>query len=269
MTTAASSTSSSTSGPAVSLQEMREIMSRLPGLPPVPVPDCPYGDWLGWLSLVSGHCTDHALQRVRLALFAASHGCSASSSAQARTQLEALGNGTAPVLSALQQIDADLRVYELDLDQPSADYTQGPALSEEAAAHAMAYGMMAVEPGIDLLAIAALSTGGESAYAAFEAEARAQTAKDADILGLFIRYAGADGCAMLGAMIAARLANLPLLMDGAAASAAAYVLVRMSGPNAAQHVRKAQALEPELHGPTALAMALGRLKLISTSGLAN
>ena len=55
--------------------------------------------------------------------------------------------------SSAGAIDADLRVYELDLDQPTADFTQGPAMSEAARANAMAYGMMAAEPGIDLLCL--------------------------------------------------------------------------------------------------------------------
>src|SRR5262249_15842657 len=61
------------------------------------------------------------------------------------------GGGAINQLSAA--IDADLRIYELDLEHPTDDFTQGPAMSEARAAKAMAYGMMAAEPGIDVLCL--------------------------------------------------------------------------------------------------------------------
>src|SRR4030095_8689109 len=50
-------------------------------------------------------------------------------------------------------IDADLRIYELDLDHPTHDFTKRPAISEARPATAMAYGMMAAEPGIVVLCL--------------------------------------------------------------------------------------------------------------------
>src|SRR6185437_78148 len=63
-------------------------------------------------------------------------------------------------------IDADLRVYELALDQPTADFTEAPAMSDEDCATAMAYGMMAVEPGIDLLALGEMGIANTASAAA-------------------------------------------------------------------------------------------------------
>ena len=62
-------------------------------------------------------------------------------------------NGGAAINQLAGAIDADLRIYELDLDHPTEDFTQGPAMSEARIANAMAYGMMAAEPGIDMLCL--------------------------------------------------------------------------------------------------------------------
>ena len=61
--------------------------------------------------------------------------------------------GGAAINQLAAAIDAELRVYELDLAHPTDDFTQGPAMSEARAANAIAYGMMAVEPGIDVLCL--------------------------------------------------------------------------------------------------------------------
>src|ERR1043165_10104424 len=41
----------------------------------------------------------------------------------------------------------------MNLDQPTGDIVDGPAMTEDECARAIAYGMMAVEPGIDALAV--------------------------------------------------------------------------------------------------------------------
>ena len=52
------------------------------------------------------------------------------------------------------------------LDHPTADFTQAPALSDEDCARAMAYGMMAVEPGIDVLALGEMGIANTTAASA-------------------------------------------------------------------------------------------------------
>src|SRR2546423_6400685 len=61
--------------------------------------------------------------------------------------------GGAAVNQLCKTIDADLRVYEMNLDTPTGDIVEGPAMTEEECGRAIAYGMMAVEPGIDALAV--------------------------------------------------------------------------------------------------------------------
>ena len=61
--------------------------------------------------------------------------------------------------------DTGLKVYEMNLDTPTGDITVEPAMSEEECAQAMAYGMMAVEPGIDALALGEMGIGNTTAAA--------------------------------------------------------------------------------------------------------
>ena len=86
----------------------------------------------------------------RVAVFAGNHGVAdlgVSAYPKEVTQQMVLNfqAGGAAINQLCKNADADLRVYEMCLDQPSQDFTQGPALSEEETARAMAYGMMSVE----------------------------------------------------------------------------------------------------------------------------
>src|SRR5439155_4683894 len=141
------------------------------------------------------------------------------------------------------------RVYELALDRPSADFTHGPALTEDECARAIAYGMMAVEPGLDLLCVGEMGIANTTAAAALclalyggdagdwtgpgtgvagdaLARKRAVVAEGASRHEAAIRESGGDGleilrrlgghelAAMVGAIIAARFARTPVLLDG-------------------------------------------------------
>ncbi len=264
--TSTSTPASATAQPAVTLAEIADIIRRFPPLELVDVPAGPYGDWQAWLSQASGHCTTHLRERVRLALFAGAHGCTQDSAEKARKTLEALSSDQDPSLQLLKTIDADLRVYELDLDDPTQDFQKGPALSGETAAHAMAYGMMAVEPGLDLLGFAGIDSGGEAAYAALSIALETTTSAE-DSLALLARYGGIEAAAILGGLIAARLAHVPVLVAGPAALCAMKVLEKAGGVSAIGHSRAASDLEPNISTLPALALSLGRLKLISATPL--
>lgn len=163
--------------------------------------------------------------------------------------------GGAAVNQLCTTMDADLRVYELDLEHPTADFTQGPAMGEEACARAMAYGMMAVEQGIDLLALGEMGIGNTTAAAALahalfggtaadwvgpgtgvagpalatktaavEAAVAANRAAMTDPFETLRCLGGYELAAIAGAILAARLGRVPVLLDGYAATAAAAVL---------------------------------------------
>jgi nicotinate-nucleotide--dimethylbenzimidazole phosphoribosyltransferase len=128
-------------------------------------------------------------------------------------------------------------------------------MSDEECARAMAYGMMAVEPGIDALALGEMGIGNTTAAAALSAalfggdaalwtgpgsgvagkaldnkrRAVAQAVAlhrpaASDPLDLLRRLGGLEFAAIAGAIMAARLGRVPIVLDGFAATAAAAAL---------------------------------------------
>ena len=206
----------------------------------------------------------------RVAVFAGNHGVaalgvSAYPAAVTAQMVKNFVDGGAAVNQLCRAVDADLRVYEMALDEPTADFTKEPAMSDEECATAMAYGMMAVEPGIDLLAVgemgianttsaAALATalyGGGAAQwvgpgtgvdsagiqrkiAVVDQGVALHKPAAKDGFDILRRLGGRELAAMVGAIIAARMARVPVLLDGYASSAAATTLAAIDG-NALDH----------------------------------
>ena len=123
-----------------------------------------------WMATWQGeHPAD--LRRPRVAVFAGNHGVAARGvsayPAEVTAQMVAnFQNGGAAVNRLCEVADADLRVYELDLENPTADFTQGPAMGEEDCCRTMAYGMMAVEMGVQLLALGEMGIANSTSAAA-------------------------------------------------------------------------------------------------------
>ena len=110
-----------------------------------------------WLAAWQGRAQPR-VERPRVAVFAGTHGVarrgvSAYPPEVTQQMVKNFLNGGAAINQLAAAIDADLRIYELDLEHPTEDFTQAPAMSETRAANAMAYGMMAAEPGIDVLCL--------------------------------------------------------------------------------------------------------------------
>ena len=155
----------STRGDAT-LDEMRRLLGELPG------PDLAAGtaaaareaeltkppgalgrleELAQWLATWQGRHPP-TVRHPRTAVFAGNHGVaargvSAYPSAVTAQMVQNFVAGGAAVNQLCRVLDADLRVYELALDQPTADFTEAAAMTEEECARAMAYGMMAVETG--------------------------------------------------------------------------------------------------------------------------
>ncbi len=196
----------------------------------------------------------------RTAVFAGNHGVAARgvSAYPAEVTAQMVKNfvdGGAAVNQLCRAVDADLRVYEMALEEPTEDFTQEPAMSEEECAMALAYGMMAVEPGIDLLAVGEMGIGNTTSAAALAAAlygggaaqwvgpgtgvagsalerkvavveqgvARHKSAAK-DGFDLLRRLGGRELAAVVGAIMAARMAHVPVLLDGYACTAAAACL---------------------------------------------
>jgi nicotinate-nucleotide--dimethylbenzimidazole phosphoribosyltransferase len=200
------------------------------------------------------------LDRPRTVVFAGNHGVAARgvSAYPAAVTAQMVQNfiaGGAAVNQLCRAVDADLRVYEMNLEAPTGDIVLGPAMSEAECAKAMAYGMMAVEPGIDALAVGEMGIGNTTAAAAlcmalFGGDAALWTGPGTGVTGaalvnkrsivaeavalhrpaasdpfdLLRLLGGLELAAITGAVMAARLGRVPVVLDGFAATAAAAVL---------------------------------------------
>jgi nicotinate-nucleotide--dimethylbenzimidazole phosphoribosyltransferase len=270
--------------PAANLDEIRALLAHLPG------PDLAAGtaaaereklltkpagalgrleELSAWLATWQGRHPPR-LDHPRTAVFAGNHGVAARgvSAYPAAVTAQMVQNfiaGGAAVNQLCKVVDADLRVYEMNLDQPTGDIVDGPAMHDEECARAIAYGMMAVEPGIDVLALGEMGIGNTTAAAAlclalFGGEAAdwvgpgtgiagaalaakreivaaaiaRHTADPGDPLELLRRLGGYELAAIVGAAMAARLGRVPIVLDGFAATAAASVLFA-ADPQALDH----------------------------------
>jgi nicotinate-nucleotide--dimethylbenzimidazole phosphoribosyltransferase len=131
-------------------------------------------------------------------------------------------------------------------------------MSEDECARAMAYGMMAVEPGVDLLCLGEMGIANTTSAAALCLALFGGAAEDwtgpgtgvagsaltnkiavvgesvarhegvlADPLQILRHLGGHELAAIAGAVLAARLARVPVVLDGYACTAAAAVLQRL------------------------------------------
>jgi nicotinate-nucleotide--dimethylbenzimidazole phosphoribosyltransferase len=270
--------------PAVSLEEIRALMAHLPG------PDLEAGaaaalreqqltkpagalgrleELAAWLAIWQGRHPP-TLDHPRTIVFAGNHGVAARgvSAYPAAVTAQMVQNfiaGGAAVNQLCKTIDADLRVYEMNLDTPTGDIVEGSAMSEEECARAIAYGMMAVEPGIDALAVGEMGIANTTIAAAlclalFGGDAAGWTGPGTGIVGAALenkrevvaaavarhrpeagdpfdvlrRLGGLEFAAMAGAILAARMGRVPVVLDGFCAGAAAAVLYA-ADPRALDH----------------------------------
>jgi nicotinate-nucleotide--dimethylbenzimidazole phosphoribosyltransferase len=234
------------------------------------------------------------IERPRACVFAANHGVAALgvSAFPASVTAQMVQNfvaGGAAINQLCKAADAELRVYEMALDRPTADFTAEPAMSEEDCAKAMAYGMMAVEPGLDLLCLGEMGIANTTSAAAlanalFGGSAADWTGPGTGVAGAALqrktevvaagvalhrpaardsfdtlrRLGGQELAAICGAVMAARLARTPVLLDGFACTAAAAVL-HAADPHALDHCLVAHvSAEP---GHRRLLQAIGKTAL--------
>ena len=249
-----------------------------------------------WLGAWQGR-PQPRIERPRVAVFAGSHGVarrgvSAYPPEVTQQMVRNFLAGGAAINQLAAAIDADLRIYELDLEHPTEDFTQAPAMSEARAARAMAYGMMAAEPGIDVLCLGEMGIANTTAAAALcaalfggggaewagpgtgvsgaalankigvidQALARHSAVIAArDPLALLAALGGEELAAIAGAVVAARMGRIPVLLDGYASTAAAAVLYAVDR-HALDHCRVAhRSAEP---GHRRLLEAIGQRPLL-------
>ena len=209
------------------------------------------------------------LDHPRTSVFAGNHGVaargvSAYPAAVTAQMVQNFVTDGAAVNQLCKVVDADLRVYEMNLDQPTADIVDAPALTDAECAKAMAYGMMAVEPGLDVIALGEMGIANTTSAAAlclalFGGSAEEWTGPGTGVAGsaldnkravvaaaaerhagkgdpfeMLRRLGGHELAAIAGATLAARMGRVPVVLDGFVATAAAAVL-HAADPHALDH----------------------------------
>ncbi len=229
------------------------------------------------------------LDRIAIAVFAGNHGVVAQgvSAYPAAVTAQMVANfaaGGAAINQLARVAGATLTVVALDLDRPTADFTAGPAMSEAEACSAFSQGFDTVAPGTDLLCLGEMGIGNTTAAAALAhalfggapedwvgsgtgvdaaglarkrqavAAAARRVGPGPEPLRALAEVGGRELAAMAGAVLAARLHRVPVLLDGYVCTAAAAVLARLA-PEALDHCRLGHvSAEP---GHRRLAVALG------------
>lgn len=202
--------------------------------------------------------TDH----VRIAVFAGNHGVAARgvSAFPAAVTAQMVANferGGAAINALARACGAELRVVPIDLERPTADFCDAPAMGEEECLDAINAGAAVVEQHCDLLIVGEMGIGNSTAAAALCAQllggrpsdwaGRGTGVDDAGVgrkveavtLALarhgahcgsafesLRRLGGREIAAMAGAMLAARLLRVPMLLDGFICGAAMVPLWR-------------------------------------------
>jgi nicotinate-nucleotide--dimethylbenzimidazole phosphoribosyltransferase len=210
------------------------------------------------------------VNRPLVAIFAGNHGVTAKGvsaypAAVTRQMVDNFAAGGAAINQLCVAYDLSLKVYDLALDVPTGDITEEAALSERDCAATMAFGMEATAGNIDLLCIGEMGIGNTTVAAAIFAAlfgggaeawvgpgtgvdaagiARKQHAVAAalathaghlgDPLEVLRRLGGREVAAMTGAILAARMNRIPVIVDGYVATAAAAVLYAMD-PHTLDH----------------------------------
>jgi nicotinate-nucleotide--dimethylbenzimidazole phosphoribosyltransferase len=235
-----------------------------------------------------------AVTRPLVAVFAANHGVtargvSAYPAAVTRQMVANFAAGGAAINQLCIAQDLGLKVFELALDQPTPDITGADAFDEKACAATIAYGMEAIVGGIDLLCLGEMGIGnttvaaaifhalyggeaadwvgrgtgvddaglGRKAEAVHAAVARLGSVRDP--LEVLRRIGGREIAAMLGAILAARMERVPVIVDGFVTTAAAALLHAMK-PQAIDHCLFAHRSAEAAHG--AVLQRLGKPPLL-------
>jgi nicotinate-nucleotide--dimethylbenzimidazole phosphoribosyltransferase len=203
------------------------------------------------------------LDRVEILVFAGNHGVTKQgvSAYPADVTAQMVANfsaGGAAINQLARTVGANLRVVPLALDEPTADFTQAPAMSEDAFLAAVATGYNAVASGTDLLCLGEMGIGNTTAAAALAAAlfggggsrwagrgtgvddaglARKRATIDlglarhaallADPLSSAAALGGRELAAILGAALAARHRRIPVLLDGFVCVTAVAPLIKL------------------------------------------
>lgn len=215
-----------------------------------------------WLARWRGR-TIPVLDKVDVLVFAGSHGVTARgvSAFPAEVTAQMVGNfaaGGAAINQLARQARAELTVIPLDIDRPTTDFTQAPAMTDSDFLVAVGTGYDAVATDCDLLCLGEMGIGNTTAASAIAAALFGGSGRDwvgrgtgvddaglarkaetvdtalalhgtalADPLEALRRVGGRELAAIFGATLAARHLRIPLVLDGFVCTAAAAPLARL------------------------------------------
>jgi nicotinate-nucleotide--dimethylbenzimidazole phosphoribosyltransferase len=197
--------------------------------------------------------------------------------------------GGAAINQLCKVFGAQMEVHALDLDTPTADFTQGPAMTEAEVVVALATGWDAVDPKADLLVTGEMGIGNTTAAAAVAAAVlggdaagwtgRGTGVDDAglarktevvakglalhlptDPLNALRCLGGRELAAMAGAIAAAHHHRIPVILDGFICCAAAAALEK-AVPGTLDHAVAGHLSSEVAHGR--LLAELGKTPLLS------
>jgi len=222
-----------------------------------------------WLSAWQGRHPP-SVERPTARVFAGTHGVTrrgvSAYPAEVTAQMVAnFETGGAAINQLCRLFQVDFAIHPVELERPTRDFVEAPAMDEHDFVEAFALGMNAVDPDSDLLCVGEMGIGNTTAAAAVAHALYRGTAADwtgpgtgvqgdvlatkaavvaeavqlhngfvADPLDALRRLGGRELAAMAGAVLAARLSRVPVLLDGFVSTTAAAALEAYT-PGALDH----------------------------------
>ena len=162
-------------------------------------------------------------------------------------------NGGAAINQLCKTFNISLKIDSLDLDRPTEDFTERPAMSEQETVLSINHGMKQVEKGMDILCLGEMGIGNTTSAAAICHAIFGGSASDwtgpgtgvggeailiksqvvakgvkihncDDPLKVLMSLGGRELAAIVGAVLSARLKKVPVLLDGYVCSSAVCIL---------------------------------------------
>lgn len=235
------------------------------------------------------------VERPQVIVFAGNHGVTAQGVSAFPAEVTAqmvlnFEHGGAAINQLAKAAGARMDVHALELDRPTADFTQQAAMTDDDLLQALRTGWDAVDPSTDLLVVGEMGIGNTTPAAAignalFGGDASDWTGRgtgvdDAGLAnktrvvteGVALHGKGNDGldtlrclggrelAAMAGAIAAARILRIPVILDGFICCAAAACLAKTT-KGALDHAVAGHQSAENAHG--ALLHHLGKEPLLS------
>lgn len=202
-----------------------------------------------------------SMKRINVHVFAGNHGVvdegvSAFPAAVTTQMVKNFEAGGAAINQMCNAVGAGLCVEAMDLENPTANFTQGPAMSDAECVDAMRFGMKVIDKATDLVCLGEMGIGNTTSAAAlalalYGGSAATWTgpgtgidektmAHKAEVVSKGVRInqphikdgldalrclGGREMAAIAGAVIGARLKRVPVMLDGYVCTAAAAALL--------------------------------------------